>query len=255
MRYELRRYGREHFADIADRKQREHAAENALVRRFFEDADSGCFVEVGANDPFHYSQTWHLEQRGWGGLLIEPIAELCDRLREARPNATVVACACAGPDQVGEADLHVAAADGQSTLDRDAAHVTMAFERIERVAVRTLDEVLDEAKLPSLDFISIDVEGAQLDVLRGFDLPRHRPRLLLIEDHLLDLKTHRYIAARGYRLVKRTGLNNWYVPRGESFELTSPAERFALWRKVFLRTPLRRWTYRAKSLWRGGAKG
>jgi FkbM family methyltransferase len=246
MRYALKTIAAEQFAHVQPRKQREHAAENALVSRFFDDVDAGVFVEVGANDPFYYSQTWHLEQRGWRGLLIEPIAALCDKLRRDRPGSTVVRCACAGPGQHGQADLHIATADGQSTLQRDAAHITMPFDRTERVPLRPLDDVLDEANLPRLDFVSIDVEGAQLDVLRGFDIARHRPALLLIEDHLLDLATHRHMRSAGYRLVKRTGLNNWYIPADRPFTLTDRAERFALWRKVFLRTPLRRMTFAMK---------
>jgi hypothetical protein len=46
--------------------------EQQLVRRFFGDARSGFFVEVGANRPQEQSQTWHLEQLGWSGVLIEP---------------------------------------------------------------------------------------------------------------------------------------------------------------------------------------
>src|SRR5436190_1931329 len=69
-----------------------------------------------------------------------------------------------------------------------------------------------EAGAAKLDFVSIDVEGTQLDVLKGFDLHRHRPSLLLVEDHLHELSAHNFIREQGYRLIKRTGLNNWYVP-------------------------------------------
>ena len=93
--------------------------------------------------------------------------------------------------------------------------------------------------------MSIDVEGAQLDVLAGFDLARHRPRLLLIEDHLLALTTHRHLTERGYRLVKRTAFNNWYVPRDQPFHLTTAGERFALRRKLW-RTPVRRIRHRIR---------
>lgn len=77
-------------------------------------------------------------------------------------------------------------------------------------------------------------------MLAGFDLPRHRPRLLLIEDHLLDLQTHRAITRVGYRLVKRTGLNNWYIPGDAPFDMSTPGERLALRRKLYLGTMFRR---------------
>ena len=58
--------------------------EQQLVRRFFDDARSGFFVEVGANRPQQQSQTWHLEQLGWSGVLIEPQPNLADELSRLR---------------------------------------------------------------------------------------------------------------------------------------------------------------------------
>src|SRR5262245_27102708 len=60
----------------------------------------GAFAEVGAFDPVFLSQTWHLEQQGWSGLLIEPIAEHATKLREAR-TAKVIQAACCAPELHG----------------------------------------------------------------------------------------------------------------------------------------------------------
>ena len=54
--------------------------EQELVQEFFRDTRSGFFVEVGANRPRQASQTWHLEQLGWTGILIEPQPDLAERL-------------------------------------------------------------------------------------------------------------------------------------------------------------------------------
>jgi hypothetical protein len=113
------------------------------------------------------------------------------------------------------------------------------YVQTETVRVMTLDEVLAEAGHPPLDFVSIDVEGLQIEVLKGFDLARHRPRLLIVEDHLLNWETHLHLRRRAYQLVKRTQLNNWYVPRGTPFPLTNALERLRLWRKLWPGTPLR----------------
>src|SRR2546421_464606 len=104
----------------------------------------------------------------------------------------------------------------------------------------TLDAILAEAGNPKLDFVSIDVEGTQFDVLRGFDLERHKPRLLIVEDHLYNLKAHRYLCHHGYCIAKRTGLNNWYIPKGSPFRLSTAAERFLLWKKLWANTLFRK---------------
>jgi len=96
-----------------------------------------------------------------------------------------------------------------------------------------------------VDFLSVDVEGAELAVLRGFSIAQYRPRLILIEDDVQDLTKHAYLNARGYKLVRRTALNNWYVPRATPFPI-SPFGRWQLIRKLYLGTWWRRWKRRRK---------
>jgi hypothetical protein len=93
---------------------------------------------------------------------------------------------------------------------------------------------MPSAKPARIDFLSIDTEGTELDVLLGFDLARHRPRLILIEDKLYHLSKHSYLTRHGYKLVKRTVLNNWYVPAGQQdLNVNSSAgERLRLWKKI-----------------------
>lgn len=237
--YELRNYALK-FPQFADRIEREHAAETALVREYFQQREGQFFVDVGANDPRWLSQSWHLEQGGWQGLLVEPIPALCERLRAERPGSTVVEAACSSSDTEEEAEFFVASDSDKSTLQPEFLDQGTSLRETIRVRLASLNTLISESSIPRVDFVSIDVEGVQLDVLRGFDLSSHRPKLVLIEDHLIDLKTHRFLSASGYRLAKRTGLNSWYVPVGEPFELTTPSERFALWRKVWLRTPARK---------------
>jgi hypothetical protein len=106
--------------------------------------------------------------------------------------------------------------------------------------MKTLDRVLEEAHASEIDFISLDVEGMELDVLRGFDLARWQPSLLLIEDFFVDHEKHRYLKCFGYKLIRRTGYNNWYVPRKTAASLLSvstPRELFRLARKFWLNPP------------------
>src|SRR5262245_48855203 len=58
--------------------------EQALVREFFAGVHSGFFVEVGADRPQQESQTCHLEQLGWTGILVEPQPDLAEELRRKR---------------------------------------------------------------------------------------------------------------------------------------------------------------------------
>jgi FkbM family methyltransferase len=211
--------------------------EQELVQSFFGDARSGFFVEVGANRPRQESQTWHLEQMGWTGVLIEPQPDLAAELWCMR-SAKVFAVACSSPQNAGRRmRLHVAGA--LSSLDRDRMAPGAEPASIIEVPVRTLDDVLTEARAPvPLDFLSIDVEGHELEVLGGFDLARWRPRLILLEDHVGNLARHRYLENAGYRLIRRVENNGWYVPADAAIAV-EPRERWEIVRKYYLALPFR----------------
>ena len=214
--------------------------EKELVWKFFGRKRDGVFVEVGANEPVDGSQTWLLEQNGWRGVLVEPQASHCDRLRAGRKNSQVFQVACSGPEMEGEMDLLVAEEEGSSTLQKQRDTHGTNFVSTERVKVTTLDKVLQAAGVAKIDFLSLDVEGHEIEVMRGFDFKKFSPALILIEDGVRDLSKHHFLKSRGYKLVKRTSLNNWYVPRDCEFHMTSTAEKIELLRKMFLALPFRK---------------
>jgi FkbM family methyltransferase len=210
--------------------------ETRLVREFFGDAP-GYFVDVGANDPQIGSQTWHLEQIGWTGVLVEPQPDLAARLSQQR-KARVYAIACSSPGNSGKSmTLHLAGI--QSSLDPHFFVFKMQREGAIDVPLKTLDEILIDAKAPApLDFVSIDVESHEIEVLDGFDVACWRPRLLLIEDLVFNLRLHKYLQSRGYAWFRRTGINSWYVPA----DVAPAIGLFGRWqfvRKYYLGTPFR----------------
>jgi FkbM family methyltransferase len=224
---------------LADRMNSySQSGEDLLLWEYFGARTNGFFLEAGANHPTKLSQTWLFELHGWKGILVEPLAKNCELLRQHRPGSRVFQCALGAPEQRGRAQIKVAG--GDDALSGLVVDDDVIVERMEEVEVRTLDEVLAEAGNPKLDFMSLDVEGFELQVLRGFDLMRHRPAVILIEDHLEHLLVHRHLARHGYRLVKRTGVNNWYVPKGQPFHMTTWRERLKLFRKMFLGLPFRK---------------
>jgi FkbM family methyltransferase len=200
-------------------------------------AQKGFFVDVGANDPKDMSQTWHLEQMGWTGILIEPQPDFAQRLREQR-RARVFASACSSPENAGKM-LPFQVSGIHSSLNLDFFVAGMRKRDVIEVPVRTLDDILAEANAPiPVDMISIDVESHEIEVLNGLTLSRWRPRLILIEDLAFDLGIHKLLQSRGYKWVRRTGLNGWYVPADVSF----PVSAFGHWqfvRKHYLGVPFR----------------
>ncbi len=211
--------------------------EHALVREFFGGETSGYFVEVGTNHPAEGSQTWHLEQAGWTGVLVEPQPELAAFLVTSR-KARVFANACSSPENAGQS-LPLRVDEPSSAFARDRRSPGAQASYVIVVPTRTLDSILEEAEaLAPIDLLSIDVGGYETEVLRGFDFNRWQPLLILLEDRDGSLQTHRYLKKNGYSLVRRLGDTGWYVPAGEPMTISS-SERWGILCKYYLALPFR----------------
>jgi FkbM family methyltransferase len=211
--------------------------ESVLTQQFFGGSFKGYFVEVGANHPQIGSQTWHFERAGWHGILVEPQQDLANDLRRER-KAHVFAVACSSPENAGRS-LPFYVAGWMSALDRDRMAPGAEPESVAQVPAKTLDAILIEAAAPApIDFLSIDVEGHEIEVLEGFDFPRWRPRLILIEDQVGNLAKLKMMRRAGYRLIRHSQFNGWYVPRAMPVEISWP-DRWRILRKYYLGLPFR----------------
>ncbi len=221
--------------------------EDGLKEEFFGGTREGFFVDVGANDPKKGSQSWRLEQLGWRGVVVEPQPRLAQQHKEQR-NAAVFACVCSSLENAGKT-LPFQVSGIHSSLDLNFFVAGMRKKEIIQVPARTLDDILAEAKAPApIDFLSIDVESHEIEVLTGATLTRWQPRLILIEDLALNTRLHRYLRSHGYKWVRRTGLNGWYVPEPTPFRV-SAFGRWQFFREHYLGTPFRHFR-ETKRKWR-----
>jgi FkbM family methyltransferase len=172
----------------------------------------GTFIEAGANDGIAQSNSYFLENKyGWKGVLVEPVPKYFDMCRRAR-RAHTVNCGL-GPFEKDGSELEILAGGLMSlpvTVDEKLLHGRSvrqhasigarefggAAPELVRTKVRALSNVLDELAITSVDFFSLDVEGFELEVLKGLDFTRHAPNYLLIETEqyaaVLDFLGNRY---------------------------------------------------------------
>ena len=202
--------------------------EDRILDAIFHYRSKGNCVEVGANDGITDSMTYHFELLGWNCLLVEPISDLARKISEKR-NCIVKNYAASSSE--GEASFTIAEeALGMSGLEltRDQRQaITRAGGIPKKITVqkKPLDAILEESNFGEIDFISIDVEGHELEVLKGFSIERYQPRILLIEDNSnqTDPTVQNYMKSKGYKIFKRTGVNDWYAIENDS-ELVVPEQ-------------------------------
>ena len=214
--------------------------EDYHLELMFAGQDAGTYVDVGGGHPVADNVSFWFYLKGWRGLVVEPQQALADIYAHVRPRDHTVSCLAGRAE--GEAQFHVVEKlHGFSSTVREhaegAAEFGAAFTTITK-PVRTLAALIAEAGLEAIDFLKIDVEGAEADVLAGMDFERHRPRVILLEavapGSMADASAawERDLLAQGYRFAFFDRLNRFYVA-DEAKELAArlPAEP-APWDKV-----------------------
>ncbi|MFM9958566.1 MAG: FkbM family methyltransferase, partial [Phycisphaerales bacterium] len=162
----------------------------------------GLAIECGAHDGVTGSVTYLLDALGWDCVLVEPLPHLAEKCRASRPHARVVHTALSKRGSSGTADIELVARNsGRSYLsggDHGARSSTKTSTKV-TVPLTTMDAVL-EGESRRVDLLVLDVEGAEVSVLEGMDLEKHRPRVMIIEDHNLGEGglLLAYLTARGY---------------------------------------------------------
>jgi FkbM family methyltransferase len=188
-----------------------HNGEDLVLNHIFEGQRTGFFVDVGAHHPMIYSNTYLLYRRGWRGINID--AEPGSMRPFNRWRARDINVEAAIGTKVGAMTYFRFNAPALNTFDPDEAELKNAGQHriVERIQIpmRRLADVLAE-HLPAgqaIDFMTIDVEGFEIEVLESSDWERFRPRYVLAEilrTPVLELGNHRivkWLQGVGYRPV------------------------------------------------------
>ena len=185
-----------------------------IVHKIFGDY-VGYAIEAGAFDGVYSSTTFELEKEGWKVLLIEPIPEVFNNLLKNRNNDYCLQFALgdSNEDNVNFEVYAYAGGAGFSSFSISQRYLdvfgeNMAGQKTDIIVdKRTLDFCLYLVNFPRVDILSLDVEGSELEVLRGFDIDRWKPKLLIIENMGKDLDEYRN-HLKDYSLINRIGYND-----------------------------------------------
>lgn len=179
----------------------------------------GFYLDVGAGHPIADNVSLYFYERGWRGLVVEPQPELARLYAALRPRDVCVQ-ALVGQSS-GVADFHVFNTyHGLSTMvdahAKAAAQLGEAAKTVQ-LPVQTLAQLCDAHQVGEIDFLKIDVEGAEADVLMGNDWTRYRPKIIVAEAIApgTQAPAHEafepFLLAQGYRFVLFDTLNRFYV--------------------------------------------
>lgn len=204
--------------------------EDVVLNRVFHAVRQGRYIDVGAYDPVVDSVTKHFYDQGWSGVNVEPIARFHEKFVAARPrdwNLNSAVGAAVGTvrfNEWGDSGLSTC----QDDLDEECLN-QLGFKRSTyTVPMTTLAEIAARLGDVPVDFLKIDVEGAERDVLLGGEWRSFRPRVILLEavkPKLPGCDIHSYepswfeweglLLGNGYEFALFDGLNRYYHRREE----------------------------------------
>ena len=150
----------------------------------------GMFVEIGAYDGITYSNTYQLAVAGWVGVYVEPVPKLFDQCignHKKHPNIRVVQAAVGEPT---DEPIPLYTDGSELFTTRKWLAVALAgplnVKHHDTVKIESLDSILQKCNVPRhFDLLVVDVEGAEVDVLRGFSIMSYFPKMVIIEAHEL----------------------------------------------------------------------
>jgi FkbM family methyltransferase len=196
--------------------------EEVLIRYFFDDRRGGVFLDVGCAWPVRNSTTYYLEHHlDWSGIAVDALDEYAPQWAATRPNAQFMHYAVS--DQSGGTlTFYRGAGTGVSSLDKEhTIELSHAEPTPVEVPTITLNDLLDNAGVGHIDFMSMDIEGAEPMALAGFDIERFAPKLVCIEGRWSENapKIRAYFEAHGYELLEEYNQYekaNWYFARSDA---------------------------------------
>ena len=186
-----------------------------IIGDLFKNQNKGIYIDVGCNHPFIGNNTYKLFKKGWSGINIDLDYTFIDSFNYYRPNDHNV--------QIGVSDKN--GTENMFYHHERSAINTLASNRGSKAVLKKiiktskLDDIIENSKFKNeqIDYVSIDVEGYELNVLKGFNFLKYKPKAFSIEfidpemikeefyhqniDNILSSDIYQYMTNNGYHFV------------------------------------------------------
>lgn len=195
----------------------QYGQDKFVNENYFRGYDSGgIFVEIGAHDGITNSNTYFFEQKRWKGICVEPIPQVFAELKKNRNCTCIQGCIADNPGENQFVRLVSPCVDIEmrsGLVDKyDQQHIEKVLSEIKRcggayelltVKCHLLNDILDENSISQVDFLSIDIQGGEFDILSSIDFDRFQINVITVEDSYNDQRCIPFLEQKGFNFVKR----------------------------------------------------
>ena len=197
--------------------------EDLFILKYFKKVDKGFYVDVGAYHPFFWSNTQLLFESNWEGINIDINPASIEIFNDARPNDCNINVAVSNRNKKYVNYYTKNIINAQSTTIMDSAQTAFIKKDfdIRKAKCRKLNDIISKTKFKNrkIDFLNIDTEKSEVDVLKSLNLNKYKPKLICVEIHLENknqLKLHstyRFLKRKKYKLIWQEKFSFIFVPR------------------------------------------
>lgn len=185
--------------------------EDVFINRIFKDIKIGRYVDVGCYHPYKGSLTAQLYKKGWNGINIDLSKSSIDLFNIVRKKDINLNLAISDFD--GETNYYEnSPINQQNSLIKDNDN-----QKKIKIQCKRLSSILLENHYNSFEYLNIDVEGSEQNVINGIDLGKYRPILITIENNNLHLKDYidseiyNILIKNNYTFINKTGVTNFFL--------------------------------------------
>ena len=175
------------------------------------DKDNGYFCEVGACDGIVHSNSYFLEnKRNWRGILCEPASFWIEKLKVNRPNAIIETSPIFANSNINVNFIEKPGGRSFINLDNNKKKtISNAFNTI------SLNNLFEKYNVSEIDYLSIDTEGTEFEILKNFNFEKYKPKIITVEHNYKDYrkKIFNLLTKKKYiRIFKSLSrFDDWYV--------------------------------------------
>lgn len=168
------------------------------------------YLEIGVDDPIYINNTYHMHMNGAKGYLVEANPDSIALIEVCRKSASVYNVACVPNDDAREVEFSIAAIPGHSSINFDWAATGGGVRKTIKIKAVTVNQILSQIK-EHVNFISIDVEGLDWELLKSIDLEKYKPEVICSEINFPGEREICVMKEKGYRLGYNNHCNSiWY---------------------------------------------
>ena len=180
--------------------------EDTEVINYFKNKIKGFYVDVGCYHPIHRNNTYLLHKKDWDGINIDTSQFSIDLFDYMRPNDLNYNCAISNKNEVIKLFYQKELSQLSTTESAQAKKVFQGNIKEKEIQAFTLDEILNKSKYKNskIDFLDIDVEGADLKVLEGLSFEKFKPELICVEIHAKEInksKIYKFLVDKKYKII------------------------------------------------------